>query len=318
MEDKDNFGFKVASVEETWDISENEGTNQLMFGSGVYQATLKTYTLNHSIGATGKRTFKKQADYAGLYPEVQADAWQEASGYVLTNTLGNKGLHNVVMYGTNSPNDSVSPGTIDHFTPASGITALNLPDYYRGYNYTRSQTVDKRSGSFNVQESWILASGGFMGLDLPNAVTEEINFDISSANDDLLSRVSINGSIGGLVGPEVGNLTNDASDIDGTTEKFAAASGYFYSIVNNKLGTLDGEIFLRARNFAQIALNPIPLSNTLAYNVNMGTIDYSYEFNEEPDIKKVVLRDVSKIEWLVNELKSYLLEETAPCALTEK
>ena len=45
---------------------------------------------------------------------------------------------------------------------------------------------------------------------------------------------------------------------------------------------------------------------------------YNYEFNEEEDIKKVVLRDVSKIEWLVNELKSYLLEETAPCALTEK
>ncbi len=45
---------------------------------------------------------------------------------------------------------------------------------------------------------------------------------------------------------------------------------------------------------------------------------YSYEFNEEPDIKKVVLRDVSKIEWLVNELKSYLLKETASCALTEK
>lgn len=45
---------------------------------------------------------------------------------------------------------------------------------------------------------------------------------------------------------------------------------------------------------------------------------YSYEFKEEPDVKKVVLGDVSKIEWLVNELKSYLLEETAPCVHMEK
>tara|TARA_B110000444_G_scaffold182451_1_gene171342 strand:- start:315 stop:518 length:204 start_codon:yes stop_codon:yes gene_type:complete len=45
---------------------------------------------------------------------------------------------------------------------------------------------------------------------------------------------------------------------------------------------------------------------------------YSYEFEEEPNIKKEVLRDVSKIESLVTKLKEYLLEETAPCALTEK
>ena len=45
---------------------------------------------------------------------------------------------------------------------------------------------------------------------------------------------------------------------------------------------------------------------------------YNYEFNEEPNIKKVVLRDVYKMETLINNLKAYLLEETSPCVLTEK
>ena len=44
---------------------------------------------------------------------------------------------------------------------------------------------------------------------------------------------------------------------------------------------------------------------------------YNYEFNEEPDINKVVLRDVSKLESLITKLKDYLLEETS-CALMEK
>ena len=58
--------------------------------------------------------------------------------------------------------------------------------------------------------------------------------------------------------------------------------------------------------------------NTISNKAFITLQYYNYEFNEEKDIKKVILRDVSKIEWLVNELKSYLLEETAPCALTEK
>ena len=49
------------------------------------------------------------------------------------------------------------------------------------------------------------------------------------------------------------------------------------------------------------------------------TLQYhSYEFNEEPNIKKVVLRDVYKLETLVNNLKSYLRKETESCVHTEK
>ena len=58
--------------------------------------------------------------------------------------------------------------------------------------------------------------------------------------------------------------------------------------------------------------------NTISNKAFIALQYYSYEFNEEPDIKKVVLRDVSKIESLVTKLKDYLLEETASCALTEK
>ena len=57
--------------------------------------------------------------------------------------------------------------------------------------------------------------------------------------------------------------------------------------------------------------------NTISNKAFITLQYYNYEFNEEPDINKVVLRDVSKLESLITKLKDYLLEETS-CALMEK
>ena len=138
------------------------------------------------------------------------------------------------------------------------VGALNLDSgLLTGYNHTRVENLDEKAGTYSVAESWILSE---------TDAIDNFNVDVTSSLTDPLNSVSINGTITGL------NTKNGSFDI--TTNKFAAASGYYVSIA--------GDIFSRAQTYSNIALNAQALTETVGRNIKGGVITYNRTYNDRP------------------------------------
>lgn len=117
---EDGFTSKISSGSETWTIDTQTDTAE-----GIDLP--RTYTLQHTVSAQGKRFF----DSAG---NLVKPAWEQARDFVLPKL----GFDSTIAL-------------------SSGVN--NLPSYYQGVNHSRSENIGERDGSYSVTESWILSSG---------------------------------------------------------------------------------------------------------------------------------------------------------------
>ncbi len=200
--------------------------------------------------------------------EGNPESIEHPSTFRLTHTVSAKGKktfeagNDFVSAITNAKTYVQSRLGIDsQFVASSGIN--NLPSYYQGYNHVRSESTDELSGDYNVTETWLLASG--------NALE---NFTISTTNsEEGIIRVNINGNITGLTtkgDPLAGPYSNGDQKYQNALNKFHTLSGIFYS---------------RATNYSNVAsLGIIPVSTNIGQNPSAGTINYSYDYDNKPNL----------------------------------
>jgi hypothetical protein len=116
---EDELDAYIKTVNESWEIGTNEEPEAL--------GLPRTYTLTHSVSATGKTVF----DEIG---QLTKPAWQQARDWVLPKL-----------------------GFDSAFTFSSGM--LDLPSYYNTTNHIRSENIDIYGGQYSVTENWTLCSG---------------------------------------------------------------------------------------------------------------------------------------------------------------
>lgn len=190
-----------------------------------------TWRVTHNVAAQGKRFYE-------IDGALRREAYLEAKEWV-ENRLG-----------------------FDIAKISSSGTMNLVAEGYTAWNHVRLVNVDETAGSYNVTESWILATGG---------ATEDFTVSSSSSATDPLYRVTVEGSILGL------DLIDYAtSGIFVTRSKYASASGYFNSIVNQLYQRAYG--YANASGFAR-PLNPTPASTQVNRNPVLGTISYNYAFD---------------------------------------
>lgn len=214
---EDSFSEYISDASESWTFEVDETPEGLDLP--------KTYRLSHTVSATGKRFFSDDGT-------LSKPAWQQAQAYVLPR-LG----YNAAV------------------ASSSGVN--NLPDYYGGYNFMRSQQQDDLAGQFSVTENWLLASG---------KAIEEFNVEIKNDPSNGLTSVNIGGTITGLEERD--------SNMQLVTKKYTNAL--------DKWNTVQGNLFSRAQNYAGVTLNPIPLTRVIGKNDINGQITYSYDFDTRP------------------------------------
>jgi hypothetical protein len=141
---------------------------------------------------------------------------------------------------------------------------LNMPICYNGFNHIRVNSLDKFGGSYTVNEAWILASGG---------ATEDFSVSLKKSTENNLNVVTVDGSINGL---EQRSL--DYSNI------LCTKWGNALSRWNILYGSgLSNTIYNRALTYVGLTwLNPEPLNTTIGKNPTIGTISYSFEYNDRP------------------------------------
>lgn len=312
----------------------------------------KTYTMSRTVSATGKsqfsselikpanakqfyKTFVDRGDspYIGtpvhFWKEYNPttgfhrsaynrEAWQQARGFV----------YDVLRYG-----DWFTKG-VDQIESANGLSSgfaagfstinnddldkggINLDgygvDHYKGWNYTRSQQVDKLGGGFTVTENWILAPADVYAL-------ETVDISIEESGDSPLLNVSINGSIEGLVdnaswidayGNRQDFYWNYQADDDvdynlgvtGTQDnptttnpgnqttivtlpifqsKFQAAEARFNYYNRMMYQTIQSSVNRLSRY--NVKMNPKPVSVSTGLSPLTGSLTYSMSFNNAPE-----------------------------------
>ena len=175
-------------------------------------------------------TITKKGDGFSAAYAPNGRAWQQARGFI----------YDIIRYGerfidgdnatfassvgaTNYKHNSLKDGTGVGATTEADYDnfhtfGINLPKTYKGYNYKRVQSVDKRGGSFNMTETWLLAPKGTMA-------TETIDISINESGDSGGNvEVSINGTIEGIIDNAVDNSTVDDNVTDDKDKNFPAGT----------------------------------------------------------------------------------------------
>ena len=328
--DKDDWeneisGWLISAASENYDIVEADQyvyDRKGIFGrtGGTLHGELlnhrKLYTLTRTISATGKSKFERETtkpeglesgdQFTTIYAK-NGRAWQQARGFVYDKI---KYGHNF-LFGRNDTEFTTSGASASPPTGSSKaadlsadpddihLFGLNLPvpdnttdtkDEYKAFNYVRKQTVDVRSGSFNVTETWLLAPK-------ESTAIESVDFSITEDMNTGLVNVSINGNIAGLLDNAddvgVGQITNEdrnanrPSDVDqnfnygGTTSadnsKYQNALDYYHTVMPffpNTAQALLNDI----NEYKNLTIFPLPTSKSVAQQIATGTITYSLSF----------------------------------------
>tara|TARA_R110002096_G_scaffold15866_13_gene54595 strand:- start:969 stop:3836 length:2868 start_codon:yes stop_codon:yes gene_type:complete len=166
-----------------------------------------TWTAEGCTGAVGTKSipeaarlqpdgFKKQyaQDKSG---NTTGEAWQQARGFIY-DVIGYQRARRFTEGDDLTATNSVSDPTFGESFNDFDFLGLNIPvdsdstpfENYKGFNYNRTQSVDKSSGLFSITETWVLAPEG-------NKVVQTFDFSIGDTIDGLIE-VSVNGSIQGL------------------------------------------------------------------------------------------------------------------------
>ena len=234
------FTYQLQDVSESWDLQENEGS--LTFDTSS-DTPYKTYTLTHTVEATGRRKMSSGS--------VTNDAWKEAEIYVkavcgdsptnvnLAEMPGSTSALNVKQIGSTSSN-SINADTLSAF------------------NHVRVQNVNKAGGSFSQTDTWTLAKA--------NATQEiDISVDTSASEGDF--NITLDGTITGL-------MTEVASE---TTKTRASAYSNALALLpsDSDLHTLANVLYTGTGT-----LLSAPLNKRVGHNKVNGVISYSLTFND--------------------------------------
>lgn len=139
----------------------------------------------------------------------------------------------------------------------------NLSGQFSNYNHYRTENSDSFGGTYQITETWLLASGNYY---------EDYSADIKTSINDPFRTVGVQGTINGLTNFNVG--TNAWTPNSGLI-KYNNASGAWNS-------SISGSLYIRAQQYIGIPLNPTPVNQTVTHSFTKGVISYNYEFNDRP------------------------------------
>jgi hypothetical protein len=191
---------------------------------------------------------------------VYTEPWQYARAYI-ENNLGLQpsmtGLTNLMCVG-----------------------GMSIANNYRNIN------INKTEGTVNATETFIAFTGIY-------PATEEFEVSVERSSETSLVTVSVNGTVQGL--STIGYLSVSEDECNPTgVPKFnnalAAWSG------NQGVNSVSGALLGRATAAYNVAVNPTappdqfyygainakPLSESIGYNISMGTITYSNSYDNRP------------------------------------
>ena len=252
--------YRLASAEENWELSEQEGEMHLENNEATGNI-LKTYSLTHTVSAVG---IKKYAENAGSLEE-DGEAFRQAAQWVESRLVYDPAVEVFQdMMGDDQffrsrflPIDMNKPNETDELGYDLGPNS-DIP--YRAYNHVRNVSHDVAAGSYSVTDTWVLSQETFFA-------THDI--EISSENNisSPYEGITVNATFKGIES----NYSNSKS----TTKYDNALSAY--GIFEGTVFALANQAYLDSGGIQN--LNPAFISNSLTHSKTSGTITLSRAYD---------------------------------------
>ena len=270
---------KISSFEESWEVAENEGAGSMLTinaGATMY----KTYTLTHTLSATGIKSLENNSTEVRL-------AWKNAADYVKARL---KTFSSLTLSSDSANNTDKISKTFDHKTMGytaedAGIFTPNLNlDTYKFCSHLRVPKCDFSAGSYSVTETWTVTN-------MPHAATLDMNIE-SAVDESGLITMTLSGTINGLYSE--GTLNTNAA-----TEKLSNAEAV--------LALLDAKAYLIAKEYyaeypqyetqGNTDLVDIVRSKSIGRNKVSGVITFNYTYNDNKTIIPNALSNTLSINY---------------------
>jgi hypothetical protein len=259
---------KVSSFEESWEVTENENAGS-MISIVANSIIYKTYTLTHTLSATGIKSLENNSTEVRL-------AWKNAADYVKARlkTFSSLTLSSDSANNTDKISKTFDPKTMGYTAEDAGVFTPNLNnDGYKFCGHMRVPKCDFSAGSYSVTETWTVTN-------MPHAATLDMNIE-SSVDENGTITMSLSGSINGLYSEGILNTNS-------VTEKLNNAEAV--------LGLLDAKAYFIAKEYyarpeyslyetkGDTDLNKTVRTKTIGRNKLTGVITFSYTYNDSKTI----------------------------------
>lgn len=209
-----DFDFNITSASENWSLQSNEQAQgvSLSLGEGSNPPSnndSRTYTLTHTINATGQLTFESDGSIA-------QPAWKNARDFV-TARAG---------YSSDAISQALLPIGAGPYDPSAG--APDAPDNPGApYNHTRSITYDEVAGTFNLTESWTIANQNYL---------EQFTVTTTEASDTGVKRVGISGTVTGLYERSANSVSDTVTGYENADAAWSTIQGLLITRAQNYSG----------------------------------------------------------------------------------
>ena len=254
----DEFTIEFVDERVGGDISNFDNTltaDQLShygFGGG-FQSMPSVFSLQRTLSAQGDTLAGTGCEIDGVGEYIEP--WERAKNYVSANLGLNSSMTGLVG-----------------LMGLSGTPALNV------VNNFRNVSVNKTEGTVNATETWIAATGNYLG-------TEDFEVTVERAIDNPFTTVSVNGTIQGYT-----TIEYSGGVPSGTGTKFGNALSMWSGVGSNVSGSILPRVVgvyhglppWKGNPSDQRFINIEPLSESIGYNPIGGTVTYSNSYNDRP------------------------------------
>ncbi len=322
VEETERFYLDRKAVDSE-DTSSGDGSKR-----GEINRADRTYTVTRTISATGKNKFDRETDIAngldldsftGIYAK-DGRAWQQARGFV----------YDIIKYGnqfifgrddTEYPyTDAMDlpkgktlplfPGDEQKDNDDYHIFSLNLPtatrlvedgvgateaaqQAYKTFNYKRMPSIDVKSGTFTVTETFTLAPKITLA-------TETVEISTSETEGEDGVEITISGTIEGVLDNSddlgVGNASNEDKDAErldpvsenmnfategkdkDTNSKYQNALLHFNKSIDPKLKQTAEAIARKTDRLKDSTISSSPLTRNVTHQPTQGIITYNISY----------------------------------------
>jgi hypothetical protein len=255
--------YNLAAIEENWELSENEGKISYVGNDPDSPASSrKTYTLTHTVSATGLNTYEGTNNVMTTNDE----AFRQAAQWVATRLVADPMAEiQTDMMGDYSEFPS-------GFTPADmndveyqselgfKLSAHGLSKY-GSYNHIRQISHNMAEGSYAVTDTWLLSQENV-------SATHEIEFSYDAAPQSDASSISVSATIQGLATKTA--LDQDDNKYNGALASFHTMKGLLFAAANNVYKDSGGVGTLR----------DVKASESISHNKVGGSINYNVSYND--------------------------------------
>jgi len=187
----ETWNYLIESADESFSITERDQALVGFNGNGEIDYTRRIFEVTHNVSAVGQRGLDTAT--TGVYNNLEA--WQQASGWIHSNSTVSDKHDTLLNLGGIDNNDIIPAG-------------------YTKYNHSIVEDVDRFGGKYSITENFVYSSG--------DPAIETVNFSIDRDTSPRTT-VKINGTIEGL---------NDTSPtgVDALLDKYDNAESFFNTV----------------------------------------------------------------------------------------